>query len=251
MKNTTVIIHFRNDCEDRIFNLKTILRYLNDVVKPREIILINDDKNIDPIMKWVKDSYPSIKLLYLENSDEFKKSYSFNESAKRATSNILCFYDVDVLIPLDQLVIAERLIYDNESDHVYPFGGLFIDVKKHFFDNFLPTFDLGILKSEIKETTLGYFNGNVEIVSDKSPGGCNIISKEAFEKIGGYDDNFIGWGFEDTDFRERSGKINRVKYLNKTDFLYHLEHSTHSDIVRSEQPHYTNNLKRFYSNQNG
>jgi predicted glycosyltransferase involved in capsule biosynthesis len=248
MKNTTFIIHFRRDCEDRIFNLKTILKYLYSN-NPLEIIVINDDNVVDPIMKWVKTEYPTIKLLFCENEDEFKKSYCFNMSALQSTGDVLCFYDVDVLVSQAQLEESQNLILSGQADHVYPFNGIFIDVKKKFFPMFIDTFNFVTLNNEVTDTTLGFYNGNINIISDKSPGGCNLISKKAFQKIGGYDENFIGWGFEDTDFRERSKKKNNVRYLEGDKYLYHLEHITHCDQDRSQQPYYGNNYKQFILNQ--
>lgn len=249
MKDTTFIIHFRQDCDDRVFNLKTVLKYLYEIVDPYEIIIINDDLNLDPIMRWVEVKYPNIKILFCENNGEFKKSYCFNSAVLHTSSDILCFYDVDVLLPLDQLLHAEKLILNNLFDHVYPFSGVFVDVKRIFFDKFLPKFDFEILQAEVIDDTLGFFNGNINVISDNSPGGCNLISKKAFNRIGGYDDRFVGWGFEDTDFRERSKKENSVKYLGGKCPIFHLEHTTHCDQDRSKQPHYFNNFKVYTTNK--
>lgn len=248
MKNTSFIIHYRKDCEDREFNLKTILNYLH-TFSFKELFVINDDKQVDPLMKWIKQTFPQTKLLFCQNEDEFKKSVCFNKAAFQATGDVLCFYDVDVLVPLEQLKESEKLILNGNFDHVYPFNGFFIDVKKNIFEQFLPNFNFELLKEQITETNLGFFNGNVHVISNCSPGGCNLISKKAFENIKGFDQDFIGWGFEDTDFRERSKKVNRVKYLEgDKKFIFHLEHNTHHDQVRSTQPHYANNYKKFLQN---
>lgn len=248
MKHTSFIIHFRRDCEDRIFNLEHILRYLN-IVQPYEIILINDDSHVDPVMKWVKATYPNIKLLFCENQDEFRKAYCFNYAVTVATGEVLCFYDVDILLSSEQLLESETLILNGTFDNVYPFNGIFIDVKKNFFPEILESFDFKKLKEEVSDRSLGFFNGNVHVISDFSPGGCNLISRKAFDRMGGYDSNFIGWGFEDTDYRERSKKINNQTYLNgEDDFIFHLEHSSHCDQDRSRQPHYINNMKIFQKN---
>jgi predicted glycosyltransferase involved in capsule biosynthesis len=219
-----------------------------------EVIIINDDKQIDPTMKSIKMNQPNAKLLFCENDGEFRKSYCFNMAAEIATGDILCFYDVDVLVPWDQLKDAFNIISNGCADHVYPFNGIFIDVKKRFFDYFMSEegINMEVLRNEVTSTKLGFFNGNINVISDNSPGGCNVISRKAFDRIGGYDDSFIGWGFEDTDFLERSKKKNAVTYLGfKEKYLFHLEHSSHCDQDRSKQPHYRDNHNRFIQNAQG
>jgi predicted glycosyltransferase involved in capsule biosynthesis len=249
MKNTTVIIHFRADCVDRIFNLKVLLGYLSSH-NIGEIILINDDKVIDPIIRWVNKKYPNIVTLFLKNDDDFKKSLAFNIAAQLSKFDVFCFCDVDVLIPIEQLIESENLILSNVVDHVFPFCGIFINVKKCFFESFLPTYNFRILYEQVEDSNLGYNNDNICVKSDNSPGGCNLISKDAFYKIGGYDIDFIGWGFEDTDFKERSKLMNRVQYLDGEKYLFHLDHSTHTDdVFRSAHVHYMNNYNKFLTNR--
>lgn len=39
------------------------------------------------------------------------------------------------------------------------------------------------------------------------------ISRNNFMKLSGYDEHFIGWGFEDTDFIQRAGALLGLKYI--------------------------------------
>lgn len=234
LSNTSIIIHYRKDSEDRGFNLKTIFRFLSDNVEYGELIVINDSCEIDPEMYSL--SGENIKSLFFKNDGHFKKSYGFNSAASVAKCDILCFYDVDILIEPKYLKMAQDKILNSECDHVYPFNGTFINLKKENFDKFLGDFNFTVVKG---------LSSN-ELASTTSPGGCNLISKGAFLKIGGYDEGFVGWGFEDTDFFERSKRINRVEYLDDCDAVcWHLDHD---NAIRVENPHYNNNLNKFIKN---
>jgi hypothetical protein len=73
MKHTSFILHFRNDCLDRVSSLLAVLGHLESLT-PNEIILINDDIVIDPVMRVIKEMYPKVKSFFMENDNGFKKS---------------------------------------------------------------------------------------------------------------------------------------------------------------------------------
>ena len=200
LTNTTFIIHYRKDVPDRAFNLKSIYRFLEENINYKELIIINDNDQMDVEMEQFKKLKGNIIPLFFENTDHFKKSSCFNIAATYATGKVLCFYDVDVLINPSNLKKAQDQILNLECDHIYPFNGTFFNIKKDFFPRFLETFDFEILLSNRESEYL-------EFASNISPGGCNMISQEAFKRLKGYDESFIGWGFEDTDFQVRSRKI--------------------------------------------
>jgi predicted glycosyltransferase involved in capsule biosynthesis len=238
-RHTSFIIHYRRDSIDRENNLLRILRFLHEKVDFHKLILINDDKEVSKELKDVKLTYPNISLLFIKNGGEFQKSLSFNEASKFCDSEIIAFYDVDVLIDPKFLEKSQNLICSGVYDHVYPFNGSFINISKERFNEFLDTYDFQFLITQ--KNSNGF-----ELSSPSSPGGCNLISKQAFNKIGGYDERFIGWGFEDTDFYERSSRNNKVTYLDNEDAIcWHLDHSS---AIRVENSHYHNNLNIFIAN---
>lgn len=55
-------------------------------------------------------------------------------------------------------------------------------------------------------------------------GGLLVITREAFDRVGGYDPTFIGWGYEDTDMNLRLLRAGLWERLPGT--AWHLWHST-------------------------
>lgn len=238
----SIIIHYRKDSDDREKNLRTLLRFLSTNFITKDIIVVNDERNFNgKNPKWIQE-YAT--LFCIENDDEFKKSFCFNYGALAATGEVLCFWDVDVLIDPEAITEAYDDIFSRkEFDHVYPFNGTFVDVKREEIEKFIvdSTVDFSGLFEAWKSGNTSY-----EFASGESPGGCNLISRKAFSRIEGYDHRFIGWGFEDTDFLNRSRRVNRLKYFNDNSVCWHTHHE---NAIRTENPHYNNNIRIYNENQ--
>jgi predicted glycosyltransferase involved in capsule biosynthesis len=244
LSKLSFILHYRKDCEDRESNLKASTSFIRNKFPNSEIIVVNDDAEVYPEVKERLGDHlkrNKIKYLFLQNDDEFKKSEAFNGAAALASGEILCFWDVDVLIHDSYIKIACELINDGGADHVYPFNGTFVDIQKDLFQDFLTRYNFEYINELWKAG-----HPSLHFASDSSPGGCTMISKDAFYRMGGYDNRFIGWGFEDTDFLYRSRKVNRVSYIQSKDAIcWHLHHE---NAKRTENPHYNNNLMIFNQN---
>lgn len=63
--------------------------------------------------------------------------------------------------------------------------------------------------------------------------GLGYFHRDNFYKIGGFNENFIGWGGEDIDFYDRLEKIGieRSVILNIKDFVYHIPHDENLKVV--------------------
>jgi len=135
------------------------------------------------------------------------RAWAFNVAARHARSDILVMQDNDVLIP-------ERYAY--EAVRRVTEGFSFIDLKRFLF--YLDD------KATKRVFATGAAPRGVEaMVVQNLDGGSIAVRRDAYEAIGGFDEQFIGWGGEDNDFLDRAavlGGVNRFAYLP----LLHLEH---------------------------
>jgi len=136
------------------------------------------------------------------------RSWTFNVGSKHARGKVLVLHDNDMLIPADYA--AQVMLRLNQGYEV-------ANLKRFIF-----------YLSEAH--TRQVFAGNA-LLTDQAPeaivqnleaGGSVAIEREAYRRIGGMDESFIGWGGEDNEFWERAQtcKVWPYGYLH----LVHLWH---------------------------
>jgi predicted glycosyltransferase involved in capsule biosynthesis len=156
---------------------------------------------------------------------EFHRTKMLNEMSKIAETNIIVICDADVIVPIEQIYEAVRLIRQDGYDCIYP------------HDQFVKL---------SKEESITYETKGVlpDKAGDRSHGGMIFFNKESFFKGGMENEKFICWGLEDLERVNRFIKLGfRLKRIEGK--LYHLWHPrgfNSSDI----NPHYKDNVKEYH-----
>lgn len=239
LSHTSFIIHYRKDHDDRFYNFKTILNFLETSIISHEVIIINDDKEMSDEFYNLVSKFPNCKIIFYKNSGVYKRPLAFKKAAKLATGSVLCFYDVDVLIEPIFLKMAQDSILLDHADHVYPYNGTFINILKKDIEA-IESFNFETFKKYVTSTEVGHVNDNLEICSTTSFGGVYLISKPSYIKMGEHDERFIGWGFEDNEFYNRSKRFNRICRVMIPDaFCWHINHQ---GTIRMDNPHLNDNF---------
>jgi GT2 family glycosyltransferase len=165
-----------------------------------EIIIVNDYPAV-PV-----PAFNDRRVKIIENEKNLGRSRSRNSGARTAKGNLLFFIDDD------------------------------IEVKEHLFDKYLTEFEKGcsaIFSNVINVRTDGKYSFLNEFLNTRGankgdsqkPLKSNYfttafcsIRKEFFDMIGGFDENFTGYGWEDPELglriAENSGKISFVRTEN-------------------------------------
>jgi len=138
----------------------------------------------------------------------FRKSWAMNVGFRHATGNILVFHDADILAPETMLEsIAHRIGKSTPA------------VK--------PSFTVRDMNREHTENLHKDIARKVALEGQSlrgAPGGCVAVTRDAFLKVRGYNEGFVGWGGEDDEFLIRL----RACGWNPPDLgceLYHLWHT--------------------------
>ena len=241
-------------CYGRNRHLYNLLSSLaNGSVKPDEVIIVNDDADpkrlADFALNIVKipttvDLVDSADHQTLEKSDktEFDIGHNRNIGAASATHETLIFLDVDCIVapsfieqlstklnqyPNALLMGQPRYLtrpLSNEESLALQKGALTNDYLNHLsvYNPYRDNFDAKqSMSTEAVPTAIKKTDDYGAFWSL-----CFAIKREQFEKIGGFDTQYTGYGAEDTDFAFTTRQLDINFYLT-ADLVYHQQHAVY------------------------
>lgn len=198
----TYIIGYKHS-PDRIDNLKRIIDWISKT--GCEVIIVEQDteSKISEI--------EGVKKVLLQNNYPFNKSWCFNFAWKQASNNKIVFGDADLIMDMDSLL--ESVSKLGEYECINPYSSV-IDL---FPEETLSSKTFEDLKKISRP-------GRGETDHQKVPmcGGIILFTKDSLEKVGGWCEDFWGWGAED-DFMSIKSKM-FLNYLEVKNVCYHLYH---------------------------
>jgi GT2 family glycosyltransferase len=225
---------------DRPFILGETLRALGSQdMHPDEIIVVEDGNQMQKPDEYYAG--PACLILAHQDFHGFRAGQARNKGAHIARGEILIFLDDDMVV--DSKFIREHIRQQRSCRAVVAGFRNRVTAKAYFGGDYRTA-----CRRDPKLTYLG------EGVGQAWPGWLWFssshfsISRDAFCEVGGFAEDFVGWGFEDTDFAYRAW---RRGYL----FRYMTESvPTHIDDPRTEQTSrladYRKNAKQFMEKHN-
>ncbi len=215
LRKTTFIVPVCVESDDRYNNAKSVLGFLNKNFKTNVIIheLTKDSSKLDFI-----GSLTNLKIdhiVQVDSLDYYHRTKQLNEMLNIVKTPVVVNYDIDVILPVDSYVNAQKLIVDGTSDFVYPYGDGYFqrEISLSFNrDDFNTNFDISSIDDKLLKTLKSKY------------GHCVFTNTKKYRKCGGENEGFIGYGPEDA---ERENRFITLKYnVSRIDNLvYHFEHS--------------------------
>jgi hypothetical protein len=148
------------------------------------------DKNLYYIKKRYETLMPDVELIIGEDASEpFNHSRAVNRAAAKATGDLFMVVDADVFFGTKLIDI----IIQNEAFHpwIIPFSQGF---------KLSPKGSEEVLKSGQIKLPTSFAEVDIESNCNFYGAFMNVMSREAFELVGGQDERFYGWGGEDESF---------------------------------------------------
>jgi hypothetical protein len=118
------------------------------------------------------------------------RSWAFNIGVKQARGSMLVLHDNDILLPEDYASLHLAKVRE---------GYEVVNLKRFIF--FMGEAETNAFFESGADMTCAT---PVSIMQNAEGGGSIAITRDAFERIGGMDESFIGWGGEDNEFWERA-----------------------------------------------
>lgn len=206
-----------------------------------EVIVVDDGSNDGTwkCIKGVSRNY-ELKYIYLERETGSCRSRARNFGWKAAEGEVIVFIDADIIVKNTHLLELERF-YRCESNlaliglRIMLPRGAIID-----FENLYQTYGFDRRKLTLLDKTYFIYNLlSYNINKIRSPGilyatnNCTVPRK-ILESMGGFDEKYIGYGYEDQDLACRLLKLDNIKFaLNHRLEVFHQYHP-HHDYVQEE-----------------
>lgn len=211
MSDVTIVMPIRVDSDDRIANLKTIIRLYSTLENIRFIIWEADNFQRIHIEESERINYSFCR----DNNPVFHHTYYRNEMIKQAKTSIVIVWDVDILVPEEQLYKAVNDVKNRHAILSYPYDGVCYSLSPDISDNFRDRLDWSALLSE-KEKFPAMF-GQLTV------GGIFVVDREKYMQAGMENEHFIGWGPEDIERLKRLTILN-LPVSRIAGSIYHLYH---------------------------
>jgi len=152
---------------------------------------------------------------YIAQSSMPRVQDEINHLISMAETPFVAIWDADAIAPPEQIIAEVEKLRNKEAILSFPYDGRFYSCDKVSCDIFKKYLNIEILTRRIPVMMLmhGYH----------SVGGAFIVNKEEYMKTRGENENFFGWGPEDTE-RIKRMEILGLPIYYATGVLFHLWH---------------------------
>jgi len=239
-ESISFIIHFRKDTEHRMDNLSIVYDYYKTIYPNSEFIFVEDDSQ-ERIKHLIHNDD---KYIFFNNSGTYNKCIGYNMGLKQASNDVVCFLDIDCLVSIDSLLKCVSLSKKETICIGYNGTAIYLQhkLKNEICDQRGTQLYKSIVDNVDKENVYtGYRDENYAVGNTQAVGGCLVGKKSAFERINGFNPNFIGWGYEDNEIISRAMQLEvsvaRISNTTPLWWLLHLPHENGGVAITDKNKH--------------
>lgn len=229
MSDVSYIIPFRSGGEERTKNLLTVLDRLSGY-PAAEIIVVEQDQA--PTL--AAESLPGhCTHLFAFNPGPFNKSWGFNVGFRSSVGDVVVFHDADII--MDVHALAQSVVLcSNAFDAVKPYDRL-VDLTESESEQVRKGKGIPFINVEERGINREYRGEYICFC-----GGIFLMRRDVYEELGGFDENFSGWGGEDDAMTLKLHAMEKNTHIVTGQTAWHLWHECRYEN-RFGQPHYRQN----------
>ena len=250
---------------NRLEHFRALFLCLLRQKKQADELIITDDGSSQKVLDFISDLIPKaqfkVKHIYQEDKG-FRKTRALNNAVRNSTGDLLIFCDQDLIFGEEYI----ETIANNIKNNIFLMGrahhttedekniilsdieniNSYNEIIKKLPAKYIETIDK-MLKEDRKRRiikTLRLAKRGIRLV-----GMSYALMKEAYLKVNGYDENYIGWGQEDDDFGNRLtvAGINGKELITQNIQLHLWHYSDPTKIHSANEEYYYKRKKEIFS----
>lgn len=248
----SIIIPTYNRSNTLINGLKYLTSQKNTENINWEIIIVDDGSNDDTFekVKSMKKYLTNLKYVFLPRTKNSSRSRARNFGAKESMGDYISFLDSGMVVPDNYIYTTYIELNKDNTDKVllHYFYGVFKsydDCTKKIIDTINPQNVSSVIDKIKNEPTWRDYREHIFALQENNInliapwvlgwGGAISMSRKAFMHVNGFDENFMGWGGEDSDLSFRLMKKDVTFKFIKKAYALHLPHDneTSNEKIKS------------------
>ena len=250
---------------NRLEHLRALFLCLLRQKKQADELIITDDGSSQKVLDFIGDLIPEakfkVKHIYQEDKG-FRKTRALNNAVRNSSGDLLIFCDQDLIFGEEYV----ETIAGNIKENIFLMGrahtlkreekdfvleniekiNSYEEIVKNLPDSYIPTIKK-MLNEDKRRRLLKTFKLAKRGI--KLVGMSYALMKNAYIKVNGYDENYIGWGQEDDDFGNRLtvAGINGKELITKNIQLHLWHYSDPTKVHSSNEEYYYKRKEEIFS----
>ena len=250
---------------NRLEHLRALFLCLLRQKKQADELIITDDGSSQKVLDFIGDLIPEakfkVKHIYQEDKG-FRKTRALNNAVRNSSGDLLIFCDQDLIFGEEYV----ETIAGNIKENIFLMGrahtlkreekdfvleniekiNSYEEIVKNLPDSYIPTIKK-MLNEDKRRRLLKTFKLAKRGI--KLVGMSYALMKNAYIKVNGYDENYIGWGQEDDDFGSRLtvAGINGKELVTKNIQLHLWHYSDPTKVHSSNEEYYYKRKEEIFS----
>ena len=221
LSDCTIVIPLHIDFPERLEHLRFLLRYFTKFFINHQLILVEQDvkSKIDFPLP------PEADLEFITSEEDFSITRVSNSGAELVKTAFFCKCDTDLLVHPKAIFDAfERLKTDSSTSLVLPYNGISFNLTSPLKEDLMHSCDFQKLPCIQREEIASFSSPHLHLKCGDSQGLIHCFRTSVFKTLGGYNEEFIGWGYDDNEVLARFKGLGHPKEMLKGYNAFHLDH---------------------------
>jgi hypothetical protein len=243
LTDCSIVIPVQIDSSHRLEHLHFLFSFFDAHFVNHQLIVV--EHGIESKVQPPKNAV----FQFVRSDEEFSTALISNVGASLVTTPFFCKYDVDAVVEPKAIFDAFVLLKNKPKvSLVMPYNGVSFNIKNPLRQAILRSVHLEKLPVISRGEAHLLSSEEISLKSRNSKGLIHHFRTSVFKAFGGYNEEFVGWGYEDNEILARFAKLKIPVKRLKNYTAFHLDHPRAATTLRS-QVQMTQNYQRALSIQ--